>query len=194
MCTRHSTVYPAPCYPGSETSKLFKTMGTSTSEFYRNWLSFSTCYLCSSGYGQQSFKLVGRCHQFLCGFLANDHLPRVSHQSHLSANGKGTVQKFHDIYLRAEGNPGKPQLGDLRWRLCDHHRLKWAPFPSNEVGRIAQHLEKERKELRVTVQWILFLFLWPVAYGAMGYGKKGLKQLVVWQCHLLLSGFLANGH
>ena len=30
-----------------------------------------------------------RCHQLLSGFLAKDHLPRVSRQSRLSTNGKG---------------------------------------------------------------------------------------------------------
>ena len=37
------------------------------------------------GFDPNSFKLVLRCYQFLYGFLANDHLPRVSRQPHLSA-------------------------------------------------------------------------------------------------------------
>ena len=58
-------------------------------------------------------------HQFLSGFLANDHLPRESRQSRLSANGKvdnevkpGTVHISPGIYLTAEENLGKIQLGD----------------------------------------------------------------------------------
>ena len=35
---------------------------------------------------KKSFKLVWQCHQLLSGFIANDHLPRVSSQSCLSAN------------------------------------------------------------------------------------------------------------
>ena len=38
---------------------------------------------------KKSFKLVWQCHQLLSGFIANDHLPRVSSQSCLSANDKG---------------------------------------------------------------------------------------------------------
>ena len=33
---------------------------------------------------KKSFKLVWRCHQFLSGFLAKGHLPRVPRQSHRS--------------------------------------------------------------------------------------------------------------
>ena len=39
------------------------------------------------------------------GFLSNDHLPRVSRQSRLSANDKGEFS----LLLR---KPGKPQRGD----------------------------------------------------------------------------------
>ena len=60
-----------------------------------------------------------RYHQLLFGFLANDHLPRVSRQSCLSANDKGdnkiipwTVHESPVIYLTNEENPGKPHLGD----------------------------------------------------------------------------------
>ena len=60
-----------------------------------------------------------RCHQFLPGFLVEDHLPRVSRQSRLSDNDKGdndiipeAVQTSPGICLTAEENPGKPQLGD----------------------------------------------------------------------------------
>ena len=62
-----------------------------------------------------------RCHQFLSGFLAKDNLPRVSCQSRLSANDTGennmiprAVFRYPGIYLTAEENPGKPQLGDSR--------------------------------------------------------------------------------
>ena len=44
------------------------------------------------------------------------------------------------IYLTAEENSGKPQLGDLG--CATSHRLKWGSLPPNEVGRIAQHVRK----------------------------------------------------
>ena len=47
------------------------------------------------GCGQKSFKLVWRCHQLLSGFLAKDHLPRVSRPLPRSLN---EVSKFLIIY------------------------------------------------------------------------------------------------
>jgi hypothetical protein len=53
----------------------------------------------------------------MSGFLASDHLPGVSC---LSGNDRGdemlpgAVHKSPDIYLTAEVNHGKPQLGDRR--------------------------------------------------------------------------------
>jgi hypothetical protein len=67
-------------------------------------------------YEQRSikFKLVHRCHQL----LVNDQSPRVSRQL---TNDKGenrmipgTVHRSSGIYLAAEDNSGKPQLGDRR--------------------------------------------------------------------------------
>ena len=61
----------------------------------------------------------------------------------------GAVHRSPGICLTVEKNPGKRQLGDrLMKELCDLYRLKWGPFPPNEIGRIAQ-LVKEgdgRKE------------------------------------------------
>ena len=55
----------------------------------------------------------------------------------------GAVHRSPGIYLTAEENPRKPQLGDrLMKRLCDQSCLKWGPFPPNEIGRIAQHIRK----------------------------------------------------
>ena len=55
-------------------------------------------------------------------FLTNGHLSRVSHLSYLSRlsdNDKndgevksGAVNRSPEIYLKAEENSGKPQLGD----------------------------------------------------------------------------------
>ena len=54
----------------------------------------------------------------------NVHFPRMLRQSRLSANDKGdnkmipgTVHRSPDIYLKAEVNHGKPQLGDFQ-SLC----------------------------------------------------------------------------
>ena len=55
----------------------------------------------------------------------------------------GAVHRSPRICLTAEENPRKPRLGDRPLKgLCDRHRLKWGPFPPNEVGRIAQHVRK----------------------------------------------------
>ena len=68
------------------------------------------------GCSQIICKLVWRCHQ-LSEFLAKENLPRVLRQSCLSANDKGDNEMklgaVHrsGIYLTAEENPGKPQLG-----------------------------------------------------------------------------------
>ena len=55
----------------------------------------------------------------MSGFLANGNLPQLSRQSRLSANDKddsemipGAVPKSQGIFLAAEENPGKPQLGN----------------------------------------------------------------------------------
>ena len=52
-------------------------------------------------------------------FLANDYFPQASPQSRLSANDErdnemvlGAVYRSSGIYLTAEENPEKPQLGD----------------------------------------------------------------------------------
>ena len=57
----------------------------------------------------------------LSGFLAKDHLPRVSRQSRLLANDKsnneviaGAVHRSPNICITTEINPGKFQLGDCR--------------------------------------------------------------------------------
>ena len=56
----------------------------------------------------------------------------------------GAVYRSPGICLKAEENPGNPQLGDRQMkRMCDlatSHRLKWGLSPPNEVGRIAQHV------------------------------------------------------
>ena len=51
---------------------------------------------------------------------------------------RGAEHRSRDIYLTAEENTGKSQLGD--------RRLKWDPLPQNEVGRIAQGREEDRKQ------------------------------------------------
>ena len=71
------------------------------------------------GCSQKSFKLVWLCHQHLPGFLAKDYLPRVSRQSSLSAKDNcgnemkpGAIHRSPGIYLTADENPGRSQLGD----------------------------------------------------------------------------------
>ena len=37
-----------------------------------------------------------------------------------TVNNEGAVYRSPGMYLTAEKNPGKPQLGDYQWKLCDH--------------------------------------------------------------------------
>ena len=53
------------------------------------------------------------------------------------ANDKGDNEMILGAVHRS------PQLRDrLMKGLSTSHRLKWGPFPTNEVGRIAQHIRK----------------------------------------------------
>ena len=66
------------------------------------------------------------------------------------ANDKGDNDMILEVVHRSPGNcltavenPRKPQLRDgLMNGLSDQYRLKWGPFPRNEVGRTAQHVRK----------------------------------------------------
>ena len=76
----------------------------------------------------------------------------MSRQSRLSANDGDdnemmpeTVQRSPGNIFRAEENPRKPQVGDCR-RACDQSLPQMGPFTLNNVGRIAQHVRKGRKE------------------------------------------------
>ena len=71
------------------------------------------------GCGQKKFMLVWQRRKFLFKFLVNGQLPQVSCQSCQSANIKaenevkpGAMNRSPGIYLKANKNPGKPQLGD----------------------------------------------------------------------------------
>ena len=56
----------------------------------------------------------------------------------------GAVHRSPGIYLTAEENPGKPQLGDCLMKAVSH-RLKWSLFPPNEIDMIAHQSERESK-------------------------------------------------
>ena len=94
------------------------------------------------GCDQKSFKLW-----VVSEFMAKGHLPRMSHQSRLSANDKGDHEIFlgaehksPGIYLTAEENPENLSLESVDEGCATSHRLKWGPFPTDEVGRISQHV------------------------------------------------------
>ena len=54
---------------------------------------------------------------------------------------------YPGIYLTAEENPRKPQLGDrlMNEGCAISHRLKWGPLPANEVGN---HTEPQRRKIK----------------------------------------------
>ena len=72
----------------------------------------------------------------------------MSRQSRLLVNGKGDDEMIpgavhrSGIYLTGEENPGTYQLETVDEGCAISHRLKWGPFPPNEVSRIAQHVRK----------------------------------------------------
>ena len=59
----------------------------------------------------------------------------------------GAVHRSPGICLTVEENPRKPQLGDRLMKGCaTSHRLKWGPFPPNEVDGIAHSTSGREKE------------------------------------------------
>ena len=44
--------------------------------------------------------------------------------------------------LESNENPGNPQLGESRWKLCDQSSLQMGYLPPNEVDRVVQHAWK----------------------------------------------------
>jgi hypothetical protein len=103
--------------------------------------------------GQKSFKLVWRCHQLLCGFLVNGHLPSVSRQSHLWANKcdneiiPGAIHRSRGVYLTVEEfilqlrkTPENLSYETVDQDSATSHSFKWDLLPPNEVVRIAQHV------------------------------------------------------
>ena len=90
-------------------------------------------------YAKKNFQLVWLCRQLLYGFLAKGPFAEVSRQ--LTNNkGKNMIPgAVHSLKLRKTS-------GDRRWRLWNHHRLKWDPLPSKDVGRIASSTSWRDKE------------------------------------------------
>ena len=59
----------------------------------------------------------------------------------------GALHRSPGICLTAEENSEKPQLGDRLMKCCAiSNRLKWGPFPPNEVVRIAQHVSNDSND------------------------------------------------
>ena len=56
---------------------------------------------------------------------------------------EATLRSF-DIYLKADKNSGNLGYETIWWRRVTSHCLKWGFLPLNDVGRIAQHIRKER--------------------------------------------------
>ena len=101
------------------------------------------------GCGQESFKLVWRCHQLLSVFLVTGLLPRVSRQSHLSISDEsfnevvpGALHISLGICLTAEENPEKPQLGDRMMKTV-RPVIVWNGVPYLQMRSVgSQHVRK----------------------------------------------------
>ena len=131
---------------------------------------------------KKSFILVWRCHQLLSGFLANDHLPRLSCQSHMSLmSDNATIRGCAQISWHLPYSWGKA----VDEGCATSHRPKWGPLPPNEVVRAVQHVKnwKGRKVGKDGVGYLLLMEPRAVA-------KESFK--LVWRCHQLLSGFLVT--
>ena len=87
----------------------------------------------------------------MSGFLAKGHLPPVSNQPRLSANGKGdnevTPGAVHrSVICLTADDPRETSARRPSMKVfATGHRLKWNPLPPNNVGRIAQDVRKGEK-------------------------------------------------
>ena len=102
----------------------------------------------SKGCGQKSFMLLWSCHQFLSGFLANCHLPRLSIQWRMSDNGKcnndiktGVVNTSPGILLTTEKNIRKTSVRRSEVCVISNH-LKWGSFTKHNVDGTPQRVTK----------------------------------------------------
>ena len=99
-----------------------------------------------TGCGQKKLHASVACHQLLSRFLANAHLPQVSHQL---SNDKGynkvepgAVHLSLGIYLTAEENLRKSLLEDHQMKDEQPVIASKGPLTPNDVSRIAQHVRK----------------------------------------------------
>ena len=108
-----------------------------------------------------------RCIQLLSGFLGNDHLFRLSHQSHLSANKgdnvmkPGAVHKSPGIYLTSEENAKRPSMKTrhrlkrslyLQMRtLGEHSTSRRKKEGMDTVGQITNQLNKKEKKIIIII-------------------------------------------
>ena len=104
------------------------------------------CSWSHGGCGQKRFKLVWWCQQLLSGSFAPSGASVTSAANDKDDNEMilGAVHRSPGIFLTAEENPRKPQLGDrLMKGLCEQSSPQMGSLSSsNEVYRIAQHVRK----------------------------------------------------
>ena len=115
---------------------------------------YTILFFCSRNHGMQIniFMLVWRCHHIVTRYLTNSFLRQVSRQSPLSANDKdnnetipGTLNKSPGIYLTAEKNSGKPQLGDSIMK-AERPVITSNGFPCLQMTRTSQHIREGESE------------------------------------------------
>ena len=61
----------------------------------------------------------------------------------------GAVRRSSGIYLTAEENPGKSQLGD---RQCDQSSHQMGSLTSNDIFRIIRHVREGGERKQFTLQ------------------------------------------
>ena len=102
------------------------------------------------GCGQESFKLVWRCHQLLSVFLAEGHLPRVSC---LWANYRVIMKWYRglctDLLVFTLQAKKKKQLGDRRWWLCGES--------SPQIGSLPPQMMLSGREMEEKDGWVSYI-------------------------------------
>ena len=108
--------------------------------------------------------LVWLCHPLLSGFLANGHFSQVLHQSHLWDNVNGdnevkprAVHVSPGIYLTAQENSGKPELGEPLKALRPHSYISNVVFYL-QMRLVGSHSTSWRREETGWTKFFLITF------------------------------------
>ena len=141
------------------------------------------CCPWSHGLRSKGFK---RCHQLLSEFLAN--VPCADFLVSQLDNGMipGAVHRSPEICFTAKENPQKTAGRRPSDEGCaTSHRLKWGPFPPNDVSSPTARQEEWRKEGKDGVGFVGSVYSllswgdWFVTINLPEKGKNGWRNLML---------------